>query len=400
MTDIESPRNAPSLRERRLGVLRRTGIADKGRNRLLLDDPTPAFYWIAVITGVFILLGLVMVLSSSSVTSLHTGSSAWSMFLRQVVWVLLGSVAMWAAYRMPYENWRNPYLLGMATAVVGALNLAVILTGQLLNGARAWLDVGPFRLQPSEFMKIVTVLFCANLLSKRHRSVAITSVVFWPMIVVLGATAALCALQRDFGSAVIFAGIVIAMMFMASIPMRHIAGTSAVVALAGLVVMNVADRASERMMAFLNLEATKADSGYQVYQALLSIANGGLTGTGIGSGTSKWGYVPLAHSDFIFAVIAEELGLAGTVLVLGGFLMLVLFAIQVALSAPDMHGAFIAGGVAAWFGVQAVVNIGGVVGVMPMTGLTLPFLSYGGSSMIASMAAVGLLLNVARYVKR
>jgi cell division protein FtsW len=108
----------------------------------------------------------------------------------------------------------------------------------------------------------------------------------------------------------------------------------------------------------------------------------------------------LAHSDFIFAVIAEELGIAGTVLVLGGFLLLVLFAIQVALSAPDMHGAFIAGGVAAWFGVQAVVNIGGVVGVMPMTGLTLPFLSYGGSSMIASMAAVGLLLNVARYVKR
>lgn len=400
MTDIESPRNAPSLRERRLGVLRRTGIADKGRNRLLLDDPTPAFYWIAVITGVFILLGLVMVLSSSSVTSLHTGSSAWSMFLRQVLWVLLGSVAMWAAYRMPYENWRNPFLLGMATLVVGVLNVAVILTGQLLNGARAWLDVGPFRLQPSEFMKIVTVLFCANLLSKRHRSVAISSVVFWPMNCVLGITAALCALQRDYGSAVIFAGIVIAMMFMASIPMRYVAATSGIVSLAGLAVMRVADRASERMMAFLDLEATKADSGYQVYQALLSIANGGLTGTGIGSGTSKWGYVPLAHSDFIFAVIAEELGIAGTVLVLGGFLLLVLFAIQVALSAPDMHGAFIAGGVAAWFGVQAVVNIGGVVGVMPMTGLTLPFLSYGGSSMIASMAAVGLLLNVARYVKR
>ena len=400
MTDIDSPRNAPSLRERRLGVLRRTGIADKGRNRLLLDDPTPAFYWIAVITGVFILLGLVMVLSSSSVTSLHTGSSAWSMFFRQVLWVLLGSVAMWAAYRMPYENWRNPFLLGMATLVVGVLNVAVILTGQLLNGARAWLDVGPFRLQPSEFMKIVTVLFCANLLSKRHRSVAISSVVFWPMNCVLGITAALCALQRDYGSAVIFAGIVIAMMFMASIPMRYVAATSGIVSLAGLAVMRVADRASERMMAFLDLEATKADSGYQVYQALLSIANGGLTGTGIGSGTSKWGYVPLAHSDFIFAVIAEELGIAGTVLVLGGFLLLVLFAIQVALSAPDMHGAFIAGGVAAWFGVQAVVNIGGVVGVMPMTGLTLPFLSYGGSSMIASMAAVGLLLNVARYVKR
>jgi cell division protein FtsW len=129
------------------------------------------------------------------------------------------------------------------------------------------------------------------------------------------------------------------------------------------------------------------------------MANGGWTGTGIGSGTSKWGYVPEAHTDFIFAVIAEEMGLVGTVLVIGGFALLVLFGTQVALGAPDMTGALIAGGVTAWFGFQAFVNIGGVVGAMPLTGLTLPFLSYGGSSLIATMTAAGLLLNVARHVK-
>jgi cell division protein FtsW len=220
------------------------------------------------------------------------------------------------------------------------------------------------------------------------------------MIVTLLITTGLCAAQRDFGSATIFAGIVIGMMFMASLPMRYIVGISGFVFVLGLGVLQFAQRASERMLAFLDLEGTKSDSGYQVYQALLSIANGGWSGTGIGSGTSKWGYVPLAYSDFIFSVIAEELGIAGTIMILGGFLLLVLLSVQVALSAPDMHGAFIAAGVATWFGVQAVVNIGGVVGVMPMTGLTLPFLSYGGSSMIASMAAVGLLLNVARYVKK
>lgn len=400
MTDIDSTRQTPSLRDRRLGVLRRTGMVDKGRNRLTLGDPTPAFYWISIITGAFVLLGLVMVLSSSSVTSLHTGSSAWGMFGRQLMWVGLGLGAMWATYRMPYENWRSPYVLFPATFVIVALNFLVVGTGQLTNGAKAWLDVGPFRLQPSEFMKIVTVLFCANLLAKRHRSVAITSVVLWPMILVLGLTSLLCGMQRDYGSAVIFAGIVVAMMYMASLPMKYMAATLGVLGLAGFIVLQTAQRASERMMAFMNLEETKADSGYQVYQSLLSIANGGWSGTGIGSGTSKWGYVPLAYSDFIFSVIAEELGIAGTVMVLGGFMFLVLFGIQVALSAPDMHGAFIAGGVSAWFAVQAIVNIGGVIGVMPMTGLTLPFLSYGGSSMIASLAAIGLLLNVARYAKQ
>lgn len=400
MTDVESPRRAPSLRERRLEVLRRTGGIEKGRNRLLLEKPTPAFWWILVIMSSFVLLGLVMVLSSSSVTSLHTGSSAWGMFSRQLVWVGVGAIAMWGMYRLPYENWKNYGLLAASTVIVAIANMAVILVGQVTNGAKAWLDIGPVRVQPSEFLKLATILFCANLLSKRHRSVAITSVVMWPMLIVLGITAGLCGLQRDYGSATIFAGFIIAMMFMASIPWRQLLFTGGIVFVAGLAVLQFAQRASERMLAFMNLEETKSDSGYQVYQALLSIANGGWGGTGIGAGTSKWGYVPLAYSDFIFSVIAEELGIFGTLMVLGGFLFLVLFGIQVALAASDMHGAFLAGGISAWFGVQAIVNIGGVVGVLPMTGLTLPFLSYGGSSMIASMAAVGLLLNVARYAKK
>jgi cell division protein FtsW len=400
MTNVESSRRAPSIRERQLEVLRRTGGIDKGRNRLLLEKPTPAFWWILVIVSSFVLLGLVMVLSSSSVTSLHTGSSAWGMFSRQLIWVGAGFVAMWGMYRMPYENWKNYGLLTVTTLIVAGANLLVVFVGQVTNGAKAWLDIGPFRLQPSEFLKLATILFCANLLAKRHRSVDISSVVMWPMIVVLAITAGLCGLQRDFGSATIFAGFVLMMMYMASLPWKQLLITIGLVGLGGVAVIQFAQRASERMLAFLDLEATKSDSGYQVYQALLSIANGGWSGTGIGSGTSKWGYVPLAYSDFIFSVIAEELGLFGTLMVLGGFLFLVLFGIQVALAATDMHGAFLAGGISAWFGVQAIVNIGGVVGVLPMTGLTLPFLSYGGSSMIASMAAVGLLLNVARYAKK
>jgi len=366
---------------------------------VVTEKPSAAFYWIFIIVSSFVMLGLVMVLSSSSVTNLHSGGSAWGMFQRQLVWAGLGGIAMWAAFAFPYESWRKTFLLQSVVASVVLLNVLVILRGALVNGARAWLDMGPFRMQPSEFMKIAVVLFCANLLSHRHRSVQISSIVLWPMIVALGVSAGLCALQKDFGGSLIFGGIVLVMMIIAGLPKRQVLTTTVVLLVSGAFVLKFAGNASARMLAFMDLEGTKEDGGYQVYQSLLSIANGGWSGTGIGSGTSKWGYVPLAYSDFIFSVIAEELGIFGSLMVIGGFLALVVFGLQVALSAPDTHGAFIAGGISAWFGVQALVNVGGVVGALPMTGLTLPFLSYGGSSLIASMAAAGLLLNVARAVK-
>ena len=394
---VTDKRTSPSLKERRLETLRRTGVAD--RQRVVTEKPSAAFYWIFIIVSSFVMLGLVMVLSSSSVTNLHSGGSAWGMFQRQLVWAGLGGIAMWAAFAFPYETWRKTFLLQSVVASVVILNVVVILRGAIVNGARAWLDMGPFRMQPSEFMKIAVVLFCANLLSHRHRSVQISSIVLWPMIVALGVSAGLCALQKDFGGSLIFGGIVLVMMIIAGLPKRQVFTTTIVLLVSGAFVLKFAGNASARMLAFMDLEGTKEDGGYQVYQSLLSIANGGWSGTGIGSGTSKWGYVPLAYSDFIFSVIAEELGIFGSLMVIGGFLALVVFGLQVALSAPDTHGAFIAGGISAWFGVQALVNIGGVVGALPMTGLTLPFLSYGGSSLIASMAAAGLLLNVARAVK-
>lgn len=397
-TDTTTAKKRQSLKNRRVEVLRRSGSINK--NKIALDKPTPAFYWILIVVSLFILLGVVMVLSSSSVTSLHTGTSAWAMFFRQLAWVGLGGFAMWITYSIPYATWRDPLKLGPAAIVVLGMNLVVLAKGQVIGGAKAWLDIGPFRFQPSEFMKVIAILFAANLLANRHRAIAIKSMVLWPMLAVVGVTAGLCGLQKDYGSALIFAGTMLAMLQLAGVPKMQLFGTALGFLGAGVMVMTYADRASERMMAFMNLEGTKEDVGYQVYQALLSIANGGWTGTGIGAGTSKWGYVPLAYSDFIFSVIAEEMGLLGTVIVIGGFLVLVLLGIQVALTSSDMYGAFLAGGIASWFGIQAIVNIGGVTGTLPMTGLTLPFLSYGGSSMIASMAAVGLLLNVARFARR
>lgn len=387
----------PSLRQRRVSTLKRTGLAE--RYQIPLDAPPAAFYGILVLVAAFVMLGLVMVLSSSSITNLHTGDSAWSYFTRQLLWATLGAGLMWITYKTPYETWARFRPLWMLVIGVVVANAAVIVKGEVINNARAWLDVGPVRVQPSEFMKIATVLFAANLLSKRHRSVQIPQMVLAPMLCVIGVTGLLCVGQRDFGSAVIFVGTILAMMFLAGLPKRQLIPTLGMLTLLGAGVLMTATNARERMLAFLHLDATKDGVGYQVHQSLLSIANGGASGTGIGSGTSKWGYVPLAHSDFIFSVIAEELGLLGVAMVIGGFFLLILLGVHVALHARDKHGALIAGGISAWFGIQAAVNIGGVVAIMPMTGLTLPFLSYGGSSLMASMAASGLLLNVARRMR-
>jgi cell division protein FtsW len=169
--------------------------------------------------------------------------------------------------------------------------------------------------------------------------------------------------------------------------------------LAALFLTLVTSSRRNRWTAFLNLDETKGSFGYQVWQSILSISNGGISGVGVGAGTGKWGYVPLAHSDFIFSTIAEEMGLIGVTVVIGGFLTLVVAGLRAALGAEERFGALLAGGITMWFALQAIINIGGVTGSMPVTGLTLPLISYGGSSLLVCMSAAGLLMNVARNMK-
>lgn len=193
--------------------------------------------------------------------------------------------------------------------------------------------------------------------------------------------------------------IILAVMFISGIPLRLI-GMMGIIGLAGATVAIASSaRMQARIMSFIDLEGTREKAGYQVWQAILSIANGGVAGVGAGEGTGKWGYVPLAHSDFIFAIIAEEFGLIGSMGVIGGFILLAHYGIRTALGARDPFGAVLAGGITTWLCAQAIINIGGVVGVLPVTGLTLPLISYGGSSLLFTMGAVGLLLNVARNMK-
>ncbi|MFM2073223.1 MAG: cell division protein FtsW, partial [Actinomycetota bacterium] len=221
-----------------------------------------------------------------------------------------------------------------------------------------------------------------------------------PTICVAALGSGMCMLQGDLGTAIVLGGIVFAVAFIGGSPLIPMTGAAIGSLSLSMVFVVSSQRRFNRFTAFLDITGNRDHLSYQTYQAMIAIAQGGPTGAGPGRGLSKLGdFLPLAHSDFIFAVIAEELGLIGVVAVVGGFVVLTYCGVQIALAARDRFGMLLAGGIVGWLVVQTVINIGGVIGLMPVTGLTLPFFSAGGSSLFVCMAAAGLLLNVARHSK-
>ncbi len=254
--------------------------------------------------------------------------------------------------------------------------------------------IGPVSFQPSELLKLALLLYTADLLARRADRLSEVRLTLLPVLVVLAAAELLILVQPDLGGGMVLAGIVLGVAFIAGVPLLPLGATIGAVGAAGAMFMLRVR--SERWTAFLDLAAHKQDDGFQVWQSLVGIASGGLTGVGLGASKAKWGFLPEAHTDFIFAIVAEELGFAGVAVVCSLFLVLVWLGVRVALHAPDRYGTLVAGGITAWILVQTVVNIGGVIGIMPLTGMTLPFVSFGGSSLLVMMTAAGLLLNIAR----
>jgi len=408
-------RSTPTLAERRAAARQRLGTDDPGNHQLAsnligkwlsrhsgpviapANGPAPAsFYVIAMIVLAFVMLGLVMVLSSTAATAVGGDGSPYVAFARQSMWAALGGVALFAAMRVPYEFWRplgTPMLL---LATVAMMLPFIPGLGANINDTRAWVHIGGLSFQPSEIMKLASLVVVARLYADSKDIGRDFKMSMAPVLVIalLGSTLALA--QGDFGSAVVMAGVVVSVAFLAGVPVRYL---SAMI-LSGSALLTVfvitSPRRVARFTSFLDMESNREHTAYQTYQGFLSMANGGLTGSGIGGSNGKLGYLPLAHSDFIFAIIADELGFVGSLAVIGGFALLVWFGIQVALAAPDRFGMLLAGGISAWIGIQTLVNLGGVTGLMPVTGLTLPFFSVGGTSLFVMLTASGILLNIAR----
>ena len=360
---------------------------------------SPTFVLLLALVAVLSLIGLVMVLSASSVTALYEYGSSWYHFKRQLIWVTIGTVAMVIVMRVAYHRWRR-----YTKALVLGSGLLMVLVmvpglGVNVNGSSRWLGYGFARIQPSEFAKLAVLLFVADLLARRSDKVGNWRVTLQPVLVVFGAFAAMLMLQPNLGTTIILAAIVFVMLFVSGVEIKPLVLTFAVGGVLATLAATLEPYRRRRLLGFINPWKDSQNTGYQTIQSQVGIARGGITGSGLGQSRAKWGFLPFAHTDFIFAIISEELGLIGAVLVVALFVALGVAGIRTALRAPDHYGMLLATGITSWILIQAFVNIGAVVGVLPITGVPLPFVSFGGSSLVVTMASVGLLLSVARQAR-
>lgn len=352
----------------------------------------------ALVSTVLVLnvVGLVMVMSASSVTAIDTYGSSWIFVKRHLAWTALGLLALAVVARLDYRALRR-VSVPLAVLSLGLLVLVFVPgVGVRVSGASRWIGRGSLRFQPAELAKLALLLLVADLLARRAREVGDARRVLRPLLLVFVATAALVLRQPDMGTTLIIGLIVVTLLFAGGVPLRQLVPVGVVGASAALLLALSAAYRRDRVLSFLDPFADAANTGYQAVQSLIALGTGSLTGVGLGAGRAKWLFLPNAHTDFIFAVIGEELGLVGTLLVVALFGMFAVLGIRTAVRAPDRFGFLLALGATTWIVGQALVNISATVGLLPVTGVPLPFVSFGGSALLFTMAAAGVLVSVAR----
>ncbi|CAB4713962.1 unannotated protein [freshwater metagenome] len=363
-----------------------------------LSKPTASYLMILGTTGALAGLGLVMVLSSSSVTALSESGNTYAIFLKQILFLVIGILISVVTMRMKLSHWES---LARYALPIGAIALILpIIFGQDINGNRNWIPLGSFTLQPSEFAKLALILYCALQLRKhlerrakglQSNAVGIVSIgsISFLFLILLG---------RDLGTAIIVAGIVFGMLFIAGIDIKVLFGIFSVFAAGGLALSITEPARLRRFKAVIDPFAPDIYklAGWQPAHSLMSLASGGLFGVGIGASKQKWANLAEAHTDFIFSVIGEELGLLGTLTVVFLFAILIYAIFRVAITTKDTFQKYVVTGIGCWIILQVLVNLMTVVGIVPVIGVTLPFISYGGSSLIANCLALSFVLNVAR----
>lgn len=364
-----------------------------GRLAVLLQHPLSTYYLLLGTTLLLLVLGLIMVLSASSIESFRIFGSSYTLAQRQAMFAVLGVVAMLLASRTSVEFWRgfSWVLLIVAFVLLGA----VLVIGVEVAGQRNWIEiVGPFRLQPSEFAKIALVVWGAAQLTRKPldswRSLLL------PVLPVAVVMIALVLAEGDVGNTLMLTAITMGLFFAAGAPARLFAIFGAAVVTGVLLLTLAAPYRMQRFTSWLNPDADPLGFGWQLNQGQYALGTGGFWGVGLGASREKWGSLPEAHTDFIFPVIGEELGLVGTLTVLGLFALLAFAIFRLSRRTADPFVRLAAAGVGAWIVVQAVVNVGAVLGLLPITGVPLPLVSYGGSSLVPTLVALGMLMAFAK----
>jgi len=362
---------------------------------LLARHPLSAYYLLMGSALLLLLLGLIMVMSASSIESVRVFGSPYTLAQRQAFFALLGVVAMFFAARTSVQFWRA-FAWPLLLAAFGLL-VAVLIIGVEVAGQRNWIEIfGPFRFQPSEIAKLALVVWGAEVLSRRSRRLDTWRGLLIPIVPVAAVMMVLVLAEGDFGNTVMLGAILAGILFAAGAPLRVFAVFAAVGAVGVWILSLAAPYRMDRILSWLDPGSDRLGFGWQVTQGQYALGTGGFWGVGLGASREKWGTLPEAHTDFIYPVIGEELGLLGTLIVLALFSLLAFAVFRLSRNTDDPFVRYAAAGVGAWIVVQAVVNIGGVLGLLPVAGVTLPLVSYGGSSLIPTLTAIGMLMAFAR----
>ena len=342
------------------------------------------------------LIGLVMVGSASSVISISTYGSPYAILIREAMWMAIGAIALYVAIRIDYRKLRrfSPLIL----LVTFGLLFVVLVPGLGVHamGSSRWVGFGQFRLQPSELMKLALTLFAADFITRRLDEDAADRRIIGPLLIVTGFACVLILAQPDMGTAMVLGFIALALLFVSGVRLGPVMKVLAALVGLGLIVAVASPYRRARLLSFMDPSAHSSGSGYQVMQSLIGLGSGHVVGSGIGGGQAQWGFLPNAQTDFIFSVIGEQLGIIGALFVLALLIGFMWFGIRAAVQSRDRFGALLSLGIVAWIGAETLINVGAVVGVLPVTGIPLPFISFGGSSLVITMAAAGILINVAR----
>jgi cell division protein FtsW len=338
---------------------------------------------------------MVMVYSASAVQAMAEYQSQAFFLYKQAAWAALGLMTMLVVMRVDYRQYRRPAVIWSLVAVAAVLLVAVFLF-PARNNAQRWITFGSVSMQPSELAKLAAILFTVAVLDRRMHRVNHVGYALAPIAIVAGGLATLIVIEPDLGSAAVLVGVVVTVVFAAGLSYRYLFGTVLVlVPVLGAFLIG-SDFRRRRIATFLNPWADPLGDGYQITNSLIAIGSGGLIGKGLGGGLQKLYYIPEPHTDFIYAVIAEEFGLIGTTLTLLCFVLIAWRGFRASLVAPDRFGALLALGLTSMIVLQACVNVSVVISLLPTKGIPLPFVSSGGSSLIANLIAMGVLLNISQ----
>jgi cell division protein FtsW len=351
---------------------------------------------ILIVALVLSLLGLIMVFSASGVVAANRFHDSVFFLKRHVAWLLLGCLLMHLASRVEYRVWRTLSVPLLALSAVLLVAVLIPSVGVAAKGARRWLKFGPISIQPAEMAKLIVVVYLSAYLAKKGQRIRDFQRGFLPPLIVVAGVSGLVLLEPDLGTVVVLGSVTLGLLFLGGARLAHLSGLVPI-ALAGVAVLIwKSPYRWQRLMTFLDPAKDPTGSGFQVNQSFLAFGSGGPVGVGLGEGKQKLFFLPEAHTDFVLALVGEELGLVGTVAVMVLFAVLVLKGFQIAGRAREPFGRHLALGIALLIGTQALINAGVATGLLPTKGLTLPLVSYGGSSLLMNLLAVGILLSISR----